>query len=102
MTIKQTATFAKWLKKLKDNFAKAVIIRRIERLQNNDFGDSKALGDNVFELRFDIGPGYRIYFMQNGEKIILLLLGGDKSTQKSDIQKAKKIALEVKNYGKNH
>lgn len=96
VVIKQTEKFAKWLKKIKNNFAKAVIARRIERLENGNFGDSKCVGDNVFELRFDIGSGYRIYFMNEGSEIIILLLGGNKSSQRSDIQHAKKIAKEIR------
>lgn len=93
--ILQTEEFSKWLKKLKDNLAKVAILRRIERLKQGNFGNSKSLGDYVFELRIDIGPGYRVYFKNKDSEIIILLLGGNKSTQEKDIATAKEIAKEV-------
>lgn len=79
-----------WLNQLKDLTAQARIFVRIERAENGLFGDHKSVGDGVLELRFDMGPGYRLYFALDGNDIILLLLGGDKSTQKKDIDQAKK------------
>lgn len=94
--IKQTDIFSKWLLKLKDIKGKVSIIRRIDRMRKGNFGDHKGLGDDVSELRFTIGAGYRVYYtVQNGE-IVLLLVGGDKSTQKVDIQQAKVLAKELK------
>lgn len=90
----QTNQFVEWLKKLRDNLAKVAILRRIERLRESDFGDSKSVGGKVFELRVDIGKGYRVYFMNRGSDIIILLLGGDKKTQSDDIKAAKKLAKE--------
>ncbi len=90
--IRRTEEFAKWLRRLKDSNAKARInirIRRIELTEN--LGDFKALGDGVSELRIDYGPGYRLYFSQRGNAIILLLIGGDKSSQQRDIRMAKKL-----------
>ena len=94
--IKQTDVFSKWLLKLKDIKGKVSIIRRIDRMRKGNFGDHKGLGDEVSELRFTSGAGYRVYYtIRNGE-VILLLVAGDKSTQKVDIQKAKNLAKELK------
>ena len=90
----QTETYKKWFKKLKDYTAKFAIGQRIERMQQGNFGDSKSVGDGVFELRVDVGKGYRVYFTNDSKEIVILLVGGDKSTQDSDIAKAKKMAKE--------
>jgi putative addiction module killer protein len=95
--IKQTEVFRKWLRKLKDVKAKVSILRRVERMKIGNFGDCKFLGDNISELRLSIGPGYRIYYTLFESEIIILLVGGDKSTQAADIEKAKKLAKEYKN-----
>ena len=92
MRIRRTNIFDKWLEKLKDNKARDKIIVRIKRIeQTNNLGDYKSVGDNVYELRIDYGCGYRVYFTFNGNEIIILLCGGDKSTQQKDINKAKII-----------
>lgn len=92
MYIKQTSEYAKWFDKLKDGRARAKIAIRLRRIQETDnLGDWKSLKDGIGELRVDYGPGYRIYFAKRGMDIILLLAGGDKSSQKTDIAKAKKI-----------
>jgi len=93
--IKQTETFHKWLHKLKDIRGKIAIARRIERMQNGNFGDFKQIGLNLFELRITTGPGYRIYFTKKEDSIIILLNGGDKSSQTKDIKKALKLLKEV-------
>ena len=90
----QTERFAKWLRKLKDNLAKVAITRRIERLEQGKFGDSKSVGEKVFELRIDVGKGYRAYFMDRSSEIIILLVGGNKNTQSDDIKTAKRLAKE--------
>lgn len=90
----QTEKYKKWFKKLRDNFAKQNITWRIERMRNGNFGNSKSVGDGIFELKIDVGKGYRVYFMNKGEKIIILLVGGDKSTQDADIKAAKELAKE--------
>jgi putative addiction module killer protein len=95
-TIKQTDTFSKWLKKLKDIQGKVAVIRRIDRMKNGNFGDHKPVGDDVSELRIPSGPGYRVYYTKDGDQIIILLIGGDKSSQSDDIAKAKKLAKELK------
>lgn len=81
--------FDDWLDRLKDKATVARIAARLNRIALGNFGDAKAVGDGVSELRLDFGSGYRIYFAQDGEAIILLICGGDKSTQDKDIRKAK-------------
>ena len=95
--IEKTSEFDKWLKKLKDLKAKAKILFRIQKLENDEhFGDSKTVGDGIRELRIDTGKGYRIYFKEKNGKIIILLIGGNKSTQQKDITKAKEILKNIK------
>lgn len=90
--IEKTTEFDKWLKKLKDFKAKAKILLRIQKLETDEhFGDCKTVGKGIRELRINFAKGYRIYFKENGGKIIILLIGGDKSTQQKDIKKAKEI-----------
>ena len=92
MVIIETIEYSKWFDKLKDGKAKAKIDVRVRRIAAQDhFGDFKPVGDGICELRIDYGPGYRIYYTKRGEEIVLLLIGGDKSTQQSDIKKAKQI-----------
>lgn len=93
--VRQTEEFSKWLKKLKDAVAKVTIARRIDRMTDGNFGDSKSVGGGVFELRVDVGKGYRVYFTNKDNRIVFLLVGGDKSTQDEDIKIAKKMASEV-------
>ena len=93
--VRQTSVFSNWLRKLKDNVAKVSIARRIVRLENGNFGDSKSVGEGVFELRIDVGQGYRVYFTNKDNTIIILLVGGDKSSQDKDIKAAKDMAKEV-------
>lgn len=95
MVIVETNEYLRWYNKLKDSKAKARIDVRLRRIATQEhFGDCKSVRDSIFELRIDYGPGYRVYYTQRGEEIILLLIGGDKSTQQSDIDKAKKILAE--------
>lgn len=96
--IRKTKKFDKWLTKLKNNVAKIAILKRLDRVKDGNFGDSRIVGKNVFELKFDIGEGYRVYFTnmsENLKKIIILLAGGTKSTQDEDIKTAIKMAKEV-------
>ena len=95
--IKQTELFSKWLHKLKDIQGKVSILRRIDRMKKGNFGDYKSVGDRISELRLITGPGYRIYYTQRCGEIIVLLVGGDKSTQSKDIEKAKEILREFDN-----
>ena len=94
-TIKQTKLYMRWYEQLKDRQAKARIAVRIRRMQFGNFGDAKSVGDGVSELRFAFGPGYRVYFTERNGEIIILLAGGDKSTQKRDIEKAKQLAIDM-------
>ena len=93
--IRQTDVFSKWLTKLKDIQAKVSILRQIERVREGNFGDYKSIGSNVSELRITTGPGYRIYYTKKDDEIVILLVGGDKSTQSKDIQKAKELVKEL-------
>ena len=93
--VRQTKEFSKWLKNLKDSIAKIAIARRIVRMEDGNFGDSKSVGNKVFELRIGVGKGYRIYFTNKDSRIVFLLVGGDKSSQNKDIETAKKMAEEV-------
>ena len=94
MLLKQSATFRKWQSKLHDPKAKALIAMRLQRLANGNSGDAAPVGEGVSELRVHYGPRYRIYFQRRGEILILLLCGGDKSTQDRDIRTAKQIAAQ--------
>ena len=89
--IKQTDDFSKWLKKLADRNARARVFRRLRRIELGNLGDYKSLGGGLFEFRIIYGKGYRLYFCWQGNKIIVLLAGGDKSTQARDIDKAREI-----------
>lgn len=95
-TIRRTREFIEWASKLRDVRAKTRIALRIDRVAIGNLGDIKPVGDGVSELRIDYGPGYRIYFIRDGAVIIILLCGGDKSTQKQDIDRAKRLAKEWK------
>ena len=89
--VHETQQFRKWIKGLRDNRARIRIAMRIERLEQGNLGDHKSLGD-ISELRIDYGPGYRVYFMQDGKEIIILLVGGEKGSQDKDIVKARELA----------
>ena len=91
-----TEEFSKWSRKLKDREAARQIALRLARVRSGNLGDVSPVGDGVSEFRIKYGPGYLIYFIKRGKEIILLLCGGDKSSQQADIAKAKKIAKEVK------
>ena len=90
----QTETFRKWRMRLRDERIRALIASRLDRLAFGNAGDVKPVGQGISELRIDHGPGYRIYFMKRGSTIIILLCGGDKSTQAKDIKIAKRLAAE--------
>jgi putative addiction module killer protein len=89
---KQTETFRKWRSRLKDERARAMVASRLDRLAFGNPGDVKPVGQGISELRIDYGPGYRMYFRRRGNEIIILLCGGDKSTQAADIKTAKRLA----------
>lgn len=92
--VRKTAEFSDWYKALKDERARARIQIRIDRVELGLIGDAKFF-DGIGELRIDYGPGYRVYFVRHGNTVIILLCGGDKSTQSKDIRKAAKLAKEV-------
>lgn len=88
--------FEKWYDNLKDEKTQVRINARLDKIASGNFGDVKSVGDGVCELKFSFGPGIRIYFAQTRETIVLLLIGGDKSTQSRDIKKAKEFWMEYK------
>lgn len=92
--IKQTETFRKWRMQLKDERARGLIASRLDRLSFGHAGDAEPVGQGISELRIHHGPGYRIYFHKRGDTIIILLCGGDKSTQTKDIKTAKRLSAE--------
>ncbi len=93
--IRQTDVYARWFRRLLDKQAKARINARIRRLSLGNPGNVRAVGKGVSELRIDYGPGYRVYFVQQGQFLAILLAGGDKSTQDQDIEKARNLAREL-------
>ena len=92
--VRQTATFSTWLQKLKDRRAQERIAQRLARVQAGLLGDAKFF-DGIGELRIDVGPGYRLYFVQRGKMLIILLCGGDKDSQSRDIARARELAKEI-------
>jgi len=93
--VRRTDIFDRWIAGLRDVSARARILRRIDRLAAGNMGDAKSVGGGVSELRFIFGPGYRVYFTRRGDKILLLLCGGDKGSQDKDIETAKALAKEL-------
>ena len=94
LEVRQTTVFAAWLKGLKDRRAAQIVARRIVRVQSGLMGDVKFF-DGIGELRIDYGPGYRVYFVQRGQVLIVLLCGGDKGSQTRDIARAVSLAKEI-------
>ena len=94
--IKTTNIFDKWFAKIKNMQHRARIISRIDRIQLGNFGDYKNISNNLFELRFFFGSGFRVYYTIKGKEVVILLSGGDKSNQETDIQKAKNIMETLK------
>src|SRR5271166_4316090 len=93
--VRKTATFSDWMAGLRDQRAKAKIASRIDRLALGNPGDVEPVGDSVSELRIHYGPGYRVYFVRRGQVLIVLLCGGDKTTQTKDIKIAKSLAANL-------
>jgi putative addiction module killer protein len=93
--VKRTDEFSAWLSGLRDVRAKAKILARIDRLALGNPGDVAPVGNGVSEMRIHYGPGYRVYFVQRGKDFVVLLCGGDKSSQDSDIAAARKLAAEL-------
>jgi len=93
--IRKTELFVKWIDSLRDVQAKARVLVRIERLASGNAGDVKPVGEGISEMRIDYGPGYRVYFMQRGSELIILLAGGDKNSQSRDIKAAFRLAQNL-------
>lgn len=93
--VRQTTRFATWLAGLRDDRARARILKRLDRARSGNLGDVAPVGQGVSEMRIFYGPGYRVYFVQRGSELIVLLCGGDKATQGADIEEAKAMAKEV-------
>lgn len=96
--LRQTDVFSKWLKGLRDPRAKARILAKLESVRLGNLGDTKAVGDGVWELRIHAGPGYRVYYVQRDKFVLLFLCGGDKSRQSRDISRAKRLLRELKEH----
>jgi len=95
MEIRKTSIFAEWLDGLRDIRARVRVLARIERLARGNAGDVKPLGEGVSEMRIDYGPGYRVYFKKQGRSLVILLAGGDKSTQAKDVKMALRLARNL-------
>ena len=95
MEVRQTETFVRWFDSLRDRQARGRIAVRLRRLSLGNPGDVKPVGEGVSELRINYGPGYRVYFVQRGEMLVILLAGGDKQTQQKDIRIALELAREL-------
>jgi len=93
--IRKTDLFAKWIDNLRDVQAKACVLVRIERLASGNAGNVKPVGEGISEIRIDYGPGYRVYFIKRGSELIILLAGGDKSSQAADIKVAMRLAQNL-------
>lgn len=96
LQIRKTNVYAAWIDGLRDVQGRARILVRIERLASGNPGDVKPVGEGVSELRIDTGPGYRVYFTKRGREIVILLAGGDKSSQPTDIKTALRLARNLK------
>lgn len=95
LEVRQTDVFSAWMRGLRDAQGRAVIGRRIERMAAGNFGDHKAVGGGVSELRVPFGPGYRVYYTVRGRELVVLLCGGDKGSQRKDIARARHLAGQL-------
>lgn len=93
--IRRTELFKRWLEGLRDRFARARILKRIDRLAQGNPGQWRSVGDGVIEMKIDYGPGYRVYYVARGNVAVVLLVGGDKSSQERDIRRAKELAANL-------
>jgi putative addiction module killer protein len=91
----ETASFADWLGSLRDRRARSKIVVRLQRAADGNLGDHKSVQGGVFEMRVDYGPGYRVYYFQRGEELVILLCGGDKRTQDANVAQAKRLKAEI-------
>jgi putative addiction module killer protein len=94
--VRQSGPFEDWLRHLRDDKAKARIANRIRRMELGNPGDTRHLGSGLMEMKIDHGPGYRLYFAHQGNSIVILLSGGNKRTQRRDIEKAREMVQELK------
>ena len=92
MQLRTTVEFDAWRQSLKDAMVRRILATRLQRVVDGNLGQTRSVGDGVFELKIDFGPGFRVYYTRRGAELLLLLCGGDKSTQSADIEKAKWIA----------
>ncbi|WP_080797011.1 type II toxin-antitoxin system RelE/ParE family toxin [Arabiibacter massiliensis] len=99
LEVRKTSLFERWMRRMKDVEARTLVAMRIRRLQFGHFGDVRGVGEGVFELRVDHGPGYRIYGIRQGDRVILLLCGGDKGSQAQDVARAKRMAASIRREG---
>lgn len=96
MELLYTEIFERWLRRLRDQRAKASIVVRLRRIEEGNFGDHRGVGGGVGELRIDVGQGYRVYYIVRRATVIVLLCGGDKSSQQRDIRRARQMAIELR------
>ena len=96
----RSEVFHGWIKSLRDLRAKARILNRLDNAALGNFGDCAPVGEGVSEMRIHYGPGYRVYFVREGSAVYVLLCGGDKASQKQDIERAKRLARELKETGR--
>ncbi len=101
-TLVGTRVFATWVASLADVRAKAKILDRVRRAGDGNFGDGKSVGDGVFEMRIDYGPGYRIYYFKREQQLVVLLSGGTKKSQRRDIAEAIRLKEEIEQGGGGH
>jgi putative addiction module killer protein len=94
--IRETEAFSEWLARLRDGTAKAIIAARVQRLARNLEGDVRPVGRGVSEMRIQYGPGYRVYFVQRGKTMVVLLCAGNESTQRRDIERAQSLLQQLK------
>jgi putative addiction module killer protein len=94
--VRQSDQFQNWLRRLRDDKARARIANRIRRMELGNPGDTRQLGGGLIEMKIDYGPGYRVYFAYQGDSVVILLCGGDKRTRRRDIEKARAIAQGLK------
>ncbi len=95
MEVRKTEVYVKWLDGLRDIRARGRVLARVERLAAGNPGDAEPVGEGVSELRIDYGPGYRVYYKQQGRELVILLAGGDKSSQSKDIKAALRLARNL-------
>ena len=95
MTVTYAEPFERWLKKLRDRRARIAIASRVERIEDGNFGDHHTVGGGVSELRINVGQGYRVYYTIRNSTLVILLCGGDKSSQQKDIRRAQQMATEL-------